>query len=129
MTTDFAAALTTFSDSFAAGDVDRFLELFADDARVLLHEQPALLGLPAISESFVELFAGVDTSAFAIELDVVDVSGDRAYVLASFTETLVIRDGPTVDVDGRIVIYWRRDPDGWRVIRVLTSRAAPDRIR
>jgi ketosteroid isomerase-like protein len=95
---------------------------------VLLHEEPALEGLEAIRTSFAELFAAIDTSAFVFKPDVTDVGADRAHVLASFTETLTPRQGgPAIEVNGRIVLFWRLVDGQWRLIRVLTSRAAPDR--
>jgi ketosteroid isomerase-like protein len=95
---------------------------------VLLHEEPALEGLEAIRASFAGLFAAIDTSAFVFKPDVTDVGADRAHVLASFTETLTPRQGgPAIEVNGRIVLFWRLVDGQWRLIRVLTSRAAPDR--
>ena len=129
MSSDFAAALDAFYASFAGGTTDQFLAFFADDARVLLHEQQALEGIESIAAAFTDLFATVDTSAFAVTPDVTDIEGDRAHVLAAFAETLVVRDGGSrITVDGRIVLRWERREGEWRVTRILTSRAAPDRI-
>jgi hypothetical protein len=60
----------------------------------------------------------------------VDLHDDRAYVLAGFTETLRPRDGgPGIEVDGRLVYFWRMEPNGrWTVTRVLTGRVSPDRV-
>jgi uncharacterized protein (TIGR02246 family) len=127
---DFAEALSTFSRAFAAGDAEVFVGLFADDARVLLHEQPALVGRAAIGQMFTELFAMIDTGGFEIDYDIVEVHQDRAYVLATFHETLRPKDAaPAIEVDGRLVCFWHRHEDGtWRVTRVLTGRASPDRL-
>jgi len=128
--TRFDEALATFSRSFATGDGETFVGLFADDAKALLHEEPALEGAAAIREMFMGLFAMVDTAGFEVDYDTIDVQGDRAYVLASFRETLRPKDGTSaIRVDGRLVCFWRRAEDGrWQVTRVLTGRAAPDRI-
>ncbi|HSM01310.1 MAG TPA: nuclear transport factor 2 family protein, partial [Acidimicrobiia bacterium] len=105
MVSDFAAVLDAFYDSFAGGRTDEFLAFFADDARVLLHEQQAIEGIESIAASFTELFAEVDTSAFVVTPDLVDIEGDRVHVLAEFTETLLVRDGGSrISVDGRIVL-------------------------
>jgi uncharacterized protein (TIGR02246 family) len=127
---DFEEALSTFSRAFAAGDAEVFVDPFADDARVLLHEQPPLVGRTAIGQTFTELFATVDTGGFEIDYDIVEVHHDRAYVLATFHETLRTKGGaPAIEVDGRLVCFWHRHEDGtWRVSRVLTGRASPDRL-
>ncbi|MGH8925317.1 MAG: YybH family protein [Acidimicrobiia bacterium] len=124
-------ALAAFSQTFSTGDGDGFLALFTDDAEVLLHEQPKLVGTAAIREMFIELFATIDTSEFEIDYDVVDIHGDRAYVLAAFRETLQPKaEGPAIVIDGRIVCFWQQEPDKeWKVTRVLTGRAGPDCIR
>ncbi|MDP8957842.1 MAG: SgcJ/EcaC family oxidoreductase [Actinomycetota bacterium] len=129
-TPEFHEALTMFSRAFAAGDAEVFVALFADDARVLLHEQSVLVGRAAIGQTFSELFATVDTATFEVDYDIVDVHGDRAYVLATFRETLRPKDGaPAIEVDGRLVCFWHRQEGGtWRVTRVLTGRASPDRL-
>lgn len=128
---DLDRALTTFSRAFAAGDAKAFVGLFAEDARALMHEQPALVGRDGIGQMFTELFAMVDTAGFEVDYDIVDLHDDRAYVLATFRETLRPKDGASaIDVDGRIVCFWHREGDGtWKVTRLLTGRASPDRIR
>lgn len=97
-------ALTTFSRSFATGDGETFVGLFTKDAKALLHEEPALVGAAAIRDMFMRLFAKVDTAGFEVYYDTIDVQGDRAYVLASFRETLRPKDGTSaIRVDGRIL--------------------------
>lgn len=93
MTSEFDKALTTFNRAFAAGDAEPFIGLFAEDARVLLHEHPALVGRADIGQMFIELFATVDTAGFEVDYNIVDFHDDRAYVLATFRETLRPKDG------------------------------------
>ncbi len=127
---EFDRALATFNEAFAAGDAQTLIDLFSEDAKALQHEESALIGRAAIEQMLTDLFALVDTAAFEVDYDTVDVHHDRAYVLATFHETLRPRDGvaPAIDVDGRLVCFWQRDEGGtWRVARLLTSRASPDR--
>lgn len=127
---EFDQALASFSQAFAAGDAETLVGLFAEDAQALQHEEPTLLGQAAIGQMLTELFAMVDTAAFEVDYDIVDVHGDRAYVMAAFRETLRPKDGTAaIEVDGRLVCFWHRETDGtWRVTRLLTSRASPDRL-
>ncbi|HEY5578306.1 MAG TPA: DUF4440 domain-containing protein, partial [Acidimicrobiia bacterium] len=123
MTHDFTATLEGFDRAFRGGDVDAFAAMLASDAVFLLHQQPPLVGADGITETFRELFSLVDTSAYEVTYDLMEVFGDRAYVLGSFTEVLRPRDGgPATYVNGRIVLFWRRDDDEWRLVRNLTSR-------
>ena len=122
------AALDAFDRAFIEGHAEELGALFADDAQLLLHYQPAIVGRQAVTEAWRETFAAFDTSAYEPTYETVEVHTDNAYVLASFTEVLRSREGgPGLAVAGRIVLFWRREPDGvWRVTRVLTWRSAPD---
>jgi ketosteroid isomerase-like protein len=122
------AALEAFDRAFIEGRAEELGALFADDAKLLLHYQPAIVGRQSITEAFRETFAAFDTSAYEPTYDTVEVHKDNAYVLASFTEVLRPREGGHgLAVVGRVVLFWRRGPDRvWRTTRVLTSRSAPD---
>ena len=125
---ELLAALEAFDRAFIEGRADELGALFADDGKLLLHHQPAIVGRQSITEAFRETFAAFDTSAYEPTYETVEVHTDSAYVLGSFTEVLRPRaGGPGLAVAGRIVLFWRREPDGrWRVTRALTSRSAPD---
>ena len=125
---ELLAALDAFDRAFIEGCAEELGALFADDAQLLLHNQPTIVGQQSITEAFRETFAAFDTSAYEPAYDTVEVYTDRAYVLGAFTEVLRPREGgPGLAVVGRVVLFWRREPDGvWRTTRVLTSRSAPD---
>ena len=125
---ELLAALEAFDRAFIEGRADVLGALFADDAQLLLHHQPAIVGRQAITEAYRETFAAFDTSAYEPNYETVEVHTDRAYVLGSFTEVLRPREGgPGLAVVGRVVLFWQRGPDEvWRTTRVLTSRSAPD---
>lgn len=103
-------------------------DLFAEDAYQLLNNMEAVVGRDAIQRDFAQLAAAFDTSAYAPRYDIIDVHDDHAYVLGSFDEALRPRaGGPGTRVQGRLVLFWRREADGrWQVVRFLTGRSAPD---
>ena len=123
-------AIEAFDRSFSEGRLDEFSAFFADEAEVLIHLQEPVVGGEAIRDSFAEVFDGFDTSAYEPRYEIVDVHGDRAYVLLAFDEVLRHRDGTAgIRVRGRAVQFWRRDGRGtWRIVRLLTSRSAPDEM-
>src|SRR3712207_4736946 len=125
---ELLAALDLFDRAFIEGRAEELGALFADDAQLLLHNQSTIVGQQSITEAFRETFAAFDTSAYEPAYDTVEVHTDRAFVLGAFTEVLRPREGgPGLAVVGRVVLFWRREPDGvWRTTRVLTSRSAPD---
>jgi uncharacterized protein (TIGR02246 family) len=121
-------AIDAFDRAFAGGRLDRFSAFFADDARLLLHQQEEVFGKDGIVVAFAEVFHGFDTSAYEPRYEIIDVKGDRGYVLLSFDEVLRPRTGdPGIRVHGRAVHFWHREDDGsWRIRALLTSRSAPD---
>ena len=96
----------------------------ADQSSVAL----TVTGREAIRASFGQVFDQFDTSAYQPQYEIIDVRGNRAYVLVSFDEVLRPRDGqPGIRIRGRAVHFWRRERDGaWRILRLLTARSAPE---
>ena len=122
------AALDAFDRAFAAGDTDVVVELFAEDASLLLLNVPAIHGRTGIRAQWAPSFATWDMSAWATERVVVDVHGDRAYALSTYTETMVHRAGTEQSrlVVGRVVMFLRRADDGpWQITVLLNSHARP----
>lgn len=122
------ATLDAFDRAFAAGDIDAVVELFAEDVTLLLLYSPAIQGRAAIHAKWAPTFAAWDMSAWATERVVVDVHGDRAYALSTYTETMVHRAAtePSRIVVGRLVTFLRREADGrWRIAVQMNSHARP----
>lgn len=122
-------ALRDFDRAFAAGDAAGLAASFAEDATLLLLYVAPLEGRDAIRDHWVRVFGTWDTSAWRPERVVVEVHGDRAYALSTYTETLVHRAGVERSrlVVGRLVQFLRRDPsDGtWLVQLAMNSHARP----
>ena len=122
------AALAEFDRRFGAGDAAGLSGLFAVNAELLLVHSAAIEGRPAILAHWTRLFGAYDTSAWAVERKIVDVHGDRAYAVSTYSETLVPRTGggPSRLVVGRLVLFLRRDVDAaWRVTLAMNSHVRP----
>jgi uncharacterized protein (TIGR02246 family) len=122
------AALEDFDRAFAAGDADGLTELFAADAQLLLLYGEPLVGRDAILAQWTRLFGRFDTSAWQTDRLIVDVHGDAAYAVSTYTEVLVPRKGTARPkrVVGRLVRFLRREPGGaWRVTLAMNSHVRP----
>ena len=67
-------------------------------------------------------------SAWATERMVVDVHGDLAYALSTYTETMVHHAGTEQSrlVVGRVVMFLRRaDDERWQITVLMNSHARP----
>jgi ketosteroid isomerase-like protein len=127
---EFEEALQRFDDAFRSGHAQDFIDFFAEDCRALFHHQATIEGREAVGEAFRQILSMFDTSAYEPDYDVADVTGDQAYVLGSFREVLRPREGgSSVQVFGRVVLFWRRIGGEWLVTRLLTARSAPDEVQ
>ena len=120
-------ALAEFDRRFAAGRPDALAALFSPDARLLLLHREAIEGRPAIREHWARVFAAWDPGAWQAERLIVDVHGDRAYAVSTYSETLVDRAGRRSQaIRGRLVLFLRRQTGGdWSVDVALNSHSRP----
>ena len=121
------ALLRAHDAAFARGDARAYAALFCRDARLLLLHNEAIIGRDGVEERWAGFFSRFDTSAWDTSPELVEVHGDRAYTLSTYTETLVPRgEGPRVAVNGRLVTFLRRESDGaWRIEMLMNSHTRP----
>jgi uncharacterized protein (TIGR02246 family) len=126
-TDDVHAALAEFDRCFASGNAEALSEMFTTDAQLLLLHREAIEGRAAILSHWTRLFGEYDPGAWQTEPRAVEVHGDHAYALSSYSETLVNRSGgPSLLVWGRLVFFMRRDPGKtWRMATVMNSHVRP----
>jgi ketosteroid isomerase-like protein len=127
---EFEEALRRFDQALRNGQTQDIIDFLAEDCRALIPYQATIMGREAVGEAFKQFFGTFDISAYEPDYDVVDVMGDQAYVLGSFYEVLRTREGrSTVQIFGRVVLFWRRIGGEWLMTRLLTARSAPDQVR
>lgn len=120
-------AKQSWDRAFAEGRLDDFVGWFAEDARLLINEEPEVVGRDAIRSSFEEVMSRFDTSEMHVHEEVLRVQGSFGHAYHTFQEILRARDGSlAIRVQGRMITFWRQDQEGWRVTLVLTGRSAPD---
>jgi ketosteroid isomerase-like protein len=102
----------------AAGDIERALAYWTDDAIVLPPDQPAVVGKVAIRE-FVRQATSIP--GFSItwepELAMLSNDGDMAYMVERNKVTFNDPAGDLQTQHGKAVTVWRRQPDrAWRCV-------------
>lgn len=127
---EFEETRRRFDDTFKSGQTHDVIDVLVEDCRALIHHQATIEGREAVGEAFRQFFGMFEVSAYEPDYDVVDVIGDQAYVLGSFRQVLRFREGgSTVQVFGRVVLFWRRIGSEWLMTRLLTARSAPDQVQ
>ncbi|MCV0404023.1 MAG: nuclear transport factor 2 family protein [Chloroflexi bacterium] len=112
--------------AFAAGDADRYAELFAEDGRVMLQHRPEpIQGRRAITEFWQAFFAAFDTSDWHQQVELLQLAEDFATLVTTYRERL--RDRATGDrelIRGRIVYWLRQGTRGrWRISLIVNSQS------
>ena len=101
-----------------AGDLEKTLAYWSDDASVFPPGSPALVGKDAIRVYVAE---SLRTPGFRITWKTNEVtvaeSGDLAYGIGTNRVSFTGPDGKPVTVEGKAVTVWRKDPTGgWKCV-------------
>ena len=109
----------------AAGDLDRVLELMAEDVVFLTPGGPAIRGRAAFADGFREALRRFRIASRA-EVQEVHVEGRIAYAWTDLSVAMIPREeGDTMRRRGPALTILRKDDDGrWRVIRDANMLAA-----
>jgi len=109
-----------FVESALGRDWDRLGKLYAEDAVLMLPNQPALVGREAILQAWTK----TPVSGLTVTPLEIDGSGDLAFIRGAYSMELTIEGLPEpVSDKGKYVVILRRQPDGsWpAVIDMLNS--------
>jgi ketosteroid isomerase-like protein len=89
-----------------------------------------IVGREAIRQAFVDFVGTFHTVSWQPSYQVVEVLGDRAFLLGRFVERREVRGSGDVErVPGRLVLVCRREADGaWRITHAMTSRYGEETI-
>ena len=107
-----------YASSLNAGDVDRWISLWADDGIQLPPGSPPVVGRETIRTG---LESEVDLVTFDMEInnEEVNVAGDLAVARGTYAATVTPKDGSEeIFIDGKYMTILKRQPDGsWKIYR------------
>ena len=126
---DVAAITKTANDwirYYEAGDLERLMTLYEEDAIVALHGKPALRGKEAIRNFFAPGIGKAEVD-FKIDIEEIDVHGDTAHFLSKYWLTAISPDSGEVYMDaGRSLLIYKRAADGAWKLYLDIDQATPD---
>lgn len=105
-----------WAQAAAAGDIQKTLSYWADDAFVMSAGQPPLKGKPAIRQMVEESFK-IPGFRITWQPQTVEVSesGDMAYLIENTQISFNDSTGKQVLSNNKAVTIWRKQPDGsWK---------------
>jgi len=124
--TEIDSLLARHAVALAAGNVDEALRLYADDAIVRPANMEPVSGKAALRTFFTQWFAAMaikDGKYTTVELD---VHGDTAYQIGTYSATVKPVGEAEVRDRGSFAVVWKRQPDGsWRYHRGIFNSSLP----
>ncbi len=127
VTAEIEALFTEYGDSLAAGDAERWSQLWVEDGVQLPPGAPPNVGRDAI---FASISADMTQGSYEdmdIRVDEVLMAGDLAIARGMYTVTFVPNDGSDpVFVDGKYTTTFQRQADGtWKIYRDIFNSNVP----
>ncbi len=111
---------------YTAGDLDRLMTLYTDDAIVALHGRPALRGVEQIRNFFAPGM-GKSRVTFEIDIEEIQIHGDTAHLLSKYYLTAEPRSGGDTYRDaGRSLLIYKRNADNEWKLYLDIDQATPD---
>jgi uncharacterized protein (TIGR02246 family) len=112
---------SAWAKAAADKNVDGAIAVYADDATIFDPGAPMASGKAAIRASWTSLL-GTPGSTITWGPDKIDVSGDRATDIGTYTLTATDKAGKPQTTKARYVIVWGRHADGtWKVLVDVTT--------
>lgn len=111
---------------YLAEDLDGLMELYTDDAKVMLHGKPAMTGKKEIREFFAASM-GKARVTFDIDVERAEIHGRMAYLISKYWMSITPHGSTETATDvGRSLLIYKQGNDGqWR-IHADIDQATPD---
>jgi uncharacterized protein (TIGR02246 family) len=119
------AAAQAWLEAYHARDLDRLMTHYEPDVRVMLNNQPALVGKTAVRDYFRQAFAKPLTINMSFTIEDIHVQGQTAHLVSLYQMT-VAECSQNCQLAGRSLLVYRKGKDGvWRIAADMDN-ATPD---
>ena len=116
------AAIDRYAQAGRTNDLAAMTGAWTDDAVYVNAGTPTIRGRTAVDSVIRNFHTTMSVTALDVDIDELSVSGDAAYAMGTFRETLRGANGDTLSMAGRFLHIWRRQPDGtWKLARAFGS--------
>ena len=107
-------------------DSASFVAFYADDATVMLPNEPVIRGIDAIKAVFTPMMQDPNFS-LSFTTDKVEVSGILAYTQGSVSLQRTGRDAKPLKDTGKYLTVWKKQADGsWKAIEDIFNSDLPE---
>lgn len=120
------SANAAFMGAMKKGDATLATANYADDAIVMMPNEPAWRGRAAILKGMQGFLSAMTMQQAATHTQDVIVRGDVAIETGTFEWTLQPKGGAAVKDKGKYLTVWKRQADGsWKILRDINNTDLP----
>lgn len=118
---EIAAANKSFETYFAAGELDKLMTLYTEEACFLPPNMDLLRGRDAI-KAFFKGARDMGIAQLKLVTIEVDAHGDHATEMGTYE---LLTDSGAVADHGKFLVAWKKDGDQWRLHRDMINSSMP----
>lgn len=124
---EIAATWEQFTKYWEAGDIEKAMSSYTEDAENLGSNTPERVGKENIKTLFAEVMANQSASNLKVEQHQLDILGSVAYQYGTFSQTWTDKTGDSGTQKARFMTQLQRGSDGvWRFRRFIFTNVPAD---
>lgn len=100
---------------YNARNIDKLLSFYTADGVIMPPFYPVAKGATEMRQFFVEVFKQNDPQNLTIEASHVEIVGDIAFGIGTFTDNINIPSGKRIELPGKWTSVLRRVDANWRI--------------
>ncbi len=121
-----ADAWSAYRAALVKEDAAAAVALFTEDGTLMEPGLPDIEGRSTLEKFFAAGFGQVKVTDATGGIEQLDVYGDRAYEIGTYSQTVAVSTGETRTSKGRYAAFWVKGSDGqWRIHRIMVSPLPP----
>lgn len=114
-----------WSKAGQAKDAGKFASFFADDATVMMPNEPVFRGMDSIKAVLLPMMQDPNFS-LTFTTDKVEVSGALGYTQGALSHASTARDGKPFTDTGKYLTVWKKQQDGsWKAVEEIFNSDLP----
>ena len=114
-----------WSKAGQAKDAGKYASFFADDATVMMPNEPVFKGMDSIKAVLLPMMQDPNFS-LSFKADKTEVSGILGYTQGTLSLTTTARNGKPFTDTGKFLTVWKKQQDGsWKVIETIFNSDLP----
>jgi len=110
-----------FEEAFAKRDAPAIAEQYGNDAQCLYDGQDIIRGKKAIEEAWKEILS---SQAKKVKIQTLEIEEHRDWAVETGKYSMTDADWKVI-YDGKYMVIWKRDGDGWKIHRDMGNSNRP----